>query len=65
MYQWCQTNFTEVFIAWAHLKALRIHVESILRFGLPADYVGAVVKVIYWQILFVWVSRILIYFILF
>jgi len=26
------------------LKALRVHVESILRFGLPADYVGAVIK---------------------
>jgi len=44
LFQWCQTNFTEVFTAWAHLKALRIHVESILRFGLPADYVGAVIK---------------------
>eukprot|EP00339_Tiarina_fusa_P001878 CAMPEP_0117032994 /NCGR_PEP_ID=MMETSP0472-20121206/23609_1 /TAXON_ID=693140 ORGANISM="Tiarina fusus, Strain LIS" /NCGR_SAMPLE_ID=MMETSP0472 /ASSEMBLY_ACC=CAM_ASM_000603 /LENGTH=307 /DNA_ID=CAMNT_0004741789 /DNA_START=277 /DNA_END=1200 /DNA_ORIENTATION=+ len=42
--QWCQTNFCEVFTAWAHLKALRIHVESILRFGLPADFIAAVVK---------------------
>lgn len=41
---WCQTNFADVFTAWTHLKALRIHVESILRFGLPAEYVAAVVK---------------------
>jgi len=44
LFQWCQTNFTEVFTAWVHLKALRVHVESILRFGLPAEYVGAVIK---------------------
>jgi len=44
LFQWCQTNFTEVFTAWAHLKALRVHVESILRFGLPPEYVAAVIK---------------------
>ena len=44
LFQWCQTNFTEVFTAWAHLKALRVHVESILRFGLPPEYVASVVK---------------------
>merc|ERR1712137_258141 len=44
LFQWCQTNFTEVFTAWAHLKALRVHVESILRFGLPPEYVSSVVK---------------------
>lgn len=41
---WCQTHFSEAFKAWAHLKALRVHVESILRFGIPPDYVTAIIK---------------------
>jgi len=35
---WCKTNFGEAFTAWVHLKAIRTHVESILRYGLPANY---------------------------
>jgi len=41
---WCNTHFSEVFKAWAHLKALRVHVESILRFGIPPDYVTVIIK---------------------
>ncbi|KAI9031925.1 hypothetical protein CLU79DRAFT_278907 [Phycomyces nitens] len=33
-----RTNFGEVFAAWIHLKALRIFVESVLRYGLPPDF---------------------------
>ncbi|KAL0083947.1 hypothetical protein J3Q64DRAFT_1737404 [Phycomyces blakesleeanus] len=33
-----RTNFGEVFGAWVHLKALRIFVESVLRYGLPPDF---------------------------
>lgn len=40
---WCKTNFAEAFIAWAHLKAIRIFVESVLRFGLPANFEAAIV----------------------
>jgi len=36
--RWCKTNFAEVFTAWIHLKCIRGFVESILRFGLPADF---------------------------
>lgn len=35
---WCKANFAECFIAWVHLKAVRVHVESILRYGLPANF---------------------------
>jgi len=35
---WCKTNFAEMFSAWIHIKAIRIHVESILRYGLPANF---------------------------
>ncbi|KAI8984545.1 hypothetical protein BDF20DRAFT_860487 [Mycotypha africana] len=34
----CKTNFSETFAAWLHLKALRVFVESVLRYGLPPDF---------------------------
>lgn len=40
---WCKTNFAEAFSAWAHLKAVRIFVESVLRFGLPANFEAAII----------------------
>ncbi|XP_041669168.1 V-type proton ATPase subunit C 1-B-like [Cheilinus undulatus] len=36
--RWLKVNFSEVFIAWIHLKALRVFVESVLRYGLPVSY---------------------------
>ncbi|KAJ1972650.1 Vacuolar ATP synthase subunit C, partial [Dimargaris verticillata] len=42
--QWCHTSFGEVFSAWVHIKALRVFVESILRYGLPPDFISALVK---------------------
>ncbi|KAK2826396.1 hypothetical protein Q5P01_020610 [Channa striata] len=36
--RWLKMNFSQVFIAWIHLKALRVFVESVLRFGLPVNY---------------------------
>ncbi|PWN53907.1 putative VMA5-H+-ATPase V1 domain 42 kd subunit, vacuolar [Violaceomyces palustris] len=33
-----RTNFSEAYQALAHLKVIRMYVESVLRFGLPADY---------------------------
>ncbi|KAI7871323.1 hypothetical protein BDF14DRAFT_1765763 [Spinellus fusiger] len=33
-----RTNFGEVFASWVHLKALRIFVESVLRYGLPSNF---------------------------
>lgn len=38
-------NFSELFQVLVHLKVVRAHVESVLRYGLPAAYFGAVVKV--------------------
>lgn len=31
-------NFSEAFIAWVHIKALRVFVESVLRYGLPVNF---------------------------
>jgi len=36
--RWCKTNFSECFIGWIHLKAIRIFVESVLRYGLPTNF---------------------------
>eukprot|EP00300_Choanocystis_sp_HF-7_P033619 c459_g1_i1.p1 GENE.c459_g1_i1~~c459_g1_i1.p1 ORF type:complete len:393 (+),score=100.35 c459_g1_i1:35-1180(+) len=37
--QWCAANFGEVVIAWVHLKIIRVFTESVLRFGLPAEFI--------------------------
>lgn len=29
--RWLKVNFSEAFVAWIHLKALRVFVESVLR----------------------------------
>jgi len=36
--RWCDTNFAETYVAWIHLKCIRCFVESVLRFGLPANF---------------------------
>ncbi|XP_035530271.1 V-type proton ATPase subunit C 1-B [Morone saxatilis] len=36
--RWLKVNFNEVFVAGIHLKALRVFVESVLRYGLPVNY---------------------------
>jgi len=39
-----RTNFSESFQILVHLKVVRLFVESVLRYGLPASYVGLIVK---------------------
>lgn len=39
-----RTNFSEAYQALAHIKVVRTYVESVLRFGLPADYFAVVVR---------------------
>lgn len=36
--KWAETAFAETFIAMVHLKALRAFAESVLRYGLPANF---------------------------
>ena len=40
-----RTNFSEAFQLLVHLKVLRLFVESVLRYGLPANYTGFFIKV--------------------
>jgi len=35
--RWCKTYYSEVFASWVHLKAIRVFVEDVLRFGLPVN----------------------------
>jgi V-type H+-transporting ATPase subunit C len=37
--RYCRTNFAEAFVAWLHLKAIRVFVESVLRYGVPVDFI--------------------------
>lgn len=39
-----RTNFSESFQILVHLKNLRLFVESVLRYGLPANYVGLAIR---------------------
>ncbi|XP_074086475.1 V-type proton ATPase subunit C 1-like [Macrotis lagotis] len=36
--RWLRVNFSEAFVAWIHVKALRTFVESVLRYGLPVNF---------------------------
>lgn len=38
--QWCRAHFGEVYNAWLHLKVIQAFVESVLRYGLPIDFVS-------------------------
>ncbi|KAK3779981.1 hypothetical protein RRG08_007444, partial [Elysia crispata] len=42
--RWLKVNFGEVFTAWIHIKALRVFVESVLRYGLPVNFQAMLVK---------------------
>ncbi|KAG8124271.1 hypothetical protein E2320_019584 [Naja naja] len=36
--RWLKVNFSEAFVAWIHIKALRVFSESVLRYGLPVNF---------------------------
>jgi V-type H+-transporting ATPase subunit C len=39
-----RVNFSEAYQILTHLKCVRLFVESVLRYGLPADYAGVIVR---------------------
>ncbi|THH21563.1 hypothetical protein EW146_g37 [Bondarzewia mesenterica] len=39
-----RTNFSEAFQLLVHLKVVRLFIESVLRYGLPANYIGVIIK---------------------
>lgn len=42
--RWLKVNFSEAFTAWIHVKALRVFVESVLRYGLPVNFQAVLMK---------------------
>jgi len=42
--RWCKAHFGEVYNAFLHLKVIQAFVESVLRYGLPADYCSVFIK---------------------
>jgi len=40
-----RTGYSESAMIWIHVLALRVFVETVLRYGLPLDYVAALVQV--------------------
>lgn len=40
-----RTGWSESVMIWAHVMALRVFVESVLRYGLPLEFVSALVMV--------------------
>lgn len=43
--RWCKTHYGEVFVAWMHIKVIRVFAESVLRYGLPVDFTAVLYKV--------------------
>ncbi|KAK4458901.1 putative vacuolar ATP synthase [Cladorrhinum samala] len=39
-----RTGWSEIVMTWAHVMTLRVFVETVLRYGLPLDFVSALVK---------------------
>ena len=44
LFDWCKVSFSECFSAWIHLKAIRVFVESVLRYGLPPRFCSVLLK---------------------
>ena len=42
--RWCRAHFGEVFSGWVHLKVIKGFVESVLRYGLPVDFLSVFVE---------------------
>ncbi|KTW31880.1 H(+)-transporting V1 sector ATPase subunit C [Pneumocystis jirovecii RU7] len=38
------TSFSDTFQAWIHLKAIRVFIESILRYGNPPNFISVIIK---------------------
>ncbi|XP_055920634.1 V-type proton ATPase subunit C isoform X2 [Eupeodes corollae] len=42
--RWLKVNFSESFCALVHVKALRVFVESVLRYGLPVNFQAILIQ---------------------
>jgi len=44
LFNFSQTQFSEAFSSWIHMKSIRLWVESVLRYGLPAKFTVFLIK---------------------
>ena len=42
--RWCKNHFGDAFVAWMHIKVIRVFVEAVLRYGLPVDFTSVLYK---------------------
>ena len=42
--RWAKTHYGEAFIAWIHVKTIRVFVEAVLLYGLPVDFSAFLIK---------------------
>ncbi|PSC71138.1 V-type proton ATPase subunit C [Micractinium conductrix] len=42
--QWCITSYGEAFSSWIHVCTVRLFVESILRYGLPPQFLSVLMR---------------------
>lgn len=40
----CKASLSDVMVAWVHVKAMRIFVESVLRFGTPPNFAAFIIQ---------------------
>lgn len=43
--RWCKNHYGDAFVAWMHIKVIRVFVEAVLRYGLPVDFTAVLYKV--------------------
>ena len=41
---WCRASYVEAFTSWVHLSAVRVFTESIMRFGLPPQFLATLIR---------------------
>lgn len=42
--RWCKNHYGDAYVAWMHIKVIRVFVESVLRYGLPVDFTAVLYK---------------------
>ena len=45
--RWCKNHYGDSYVAWMHIKVIRVFVESVLRYGLPVDFTAVLYKANY------------------
>ena len=52
-----RTGYSDAVMAWMHVLALRVFVETVLRYGLPLNFVAGIVKVSMLRVTRYWLIR--------